>query len=206
MRAIALVCTLAAASALLLAGCETAPKTPQASASLNTEVQSTVRVAKSTDPGLQSFFDKSAGYAVFPSVGSGAAVVGGAFGRGQVFQNGQFVGYASLTQGTVGLSLGGQSYSELIFFQTPEILDRFKTGNLSFTAETSAVALTAGASAKANFQNGVAVFTMRSTGLMFSAAVGGQKFSFEPAGTATASATATAPAPAASTQPASAPR
>jgi lipid-binding SYLF domain-containing protein len=204
MRAIALVCTLAAAGVLLLAGCSTAPKSAKAETSLEAEVQSTIRVAKTTDPGLQSFFDRSAGYAVFPSVGAGAAVVGGAFGRGQLFQSGQFVGYVSLTQATVGFSLGGQSYSELIFLQTPEIVNRFKTGNFSFGAGVSAVALTTGAAARADFQNGVAVFTMRPTGLMFSAAIGGQKFSFQPAGTATASATATAPA--ATTQPASASR
>jgi hypothetical protein len=204
MRAIALVCTIAAAGALLLAGCETAPKTAQAKTTLESEVQNTIRVAKTTDPGLQSFFDRSAGYAVFPRVGAGAAVVGGSFGRGQVFENGRLVGYATLTQATVGLSLGGQQYSELIFFQTPEVLNNFKTGNLSLTAETSAVALTAGASAKANFSNGVAVFTMQPTGLMFSAAVGGQKFSFEPtAAAATATTTATT-TPA--TQPAGAPR
>jgi lipid-binding SYLF domain-containing protein len=203
MRAIALVCTIAA-GVFLLAGCSTAPTSAKATTSLETEVQSTIRVAKTTDPGLQSFFDKSAGYAIFPSVGAGAAVVGGAFGRGQLFQNGQFVGYVSLTQATVGFSLGGQSYSELIFLQTPEIVDRFKTGNFAFTAGVSAVALTTGAAARTDFQNGVAVFTMRPTGLMFSAAIGGQKFSFQPAGTATASATATTPA--ATTQPASAPR
>jgi hypothetical protein len=196
---------VAAAGALLLAGCETAPQTAQARTTLDSEVQNTIRVAKTTDPGLQSFFDSSAGYAVFPRVGAGAAVVGGAFGRGQVFERGRLIGYATLTQATVGLSLGGQEYSELIFFQTPEVLNNFRTGNLSLTAEASGVALTTGASAKANFQNGVAVFTMQPGGLMFSAAVGGQKFNFEPTGTAAASATATAPAPT-TTQPAGAPR
>jgi lipid-binding SYLF domain-containing protein len=208
MRAIVLVCTLAATGVLLLAGCKTAPTSTEAKATQETEVQNTIRLAKTTDPGLQSFFDKSAGYAVFPNVGAGAYVVGGAYGKGQVFQNGQFIGYTSLTQANVGLQLGGQSYSELIFFQTPEVLDKFKTGNFSFTGEVSAVALTTGAAARTNFQNGVAVFTIKSTGLMFSAAVGGQKFSFQPAGTATASATATTPASStiSATQPAGAPR
>ncbi len=205
MRAIALVCTLAAASALLLAGCETAPKSPQAKTTLDTEVQNTIRVAKTTDPGLQSFFDKSAGYAVFPRIGSGAAVVGGAFGRGELFQNGQFVGHCSMTQASVGLSLGGQEYSEIVFFETPEALNNFKGGNFALGAETTAVALTTGAAAKASFSNGVAVFTMRPAGLMFSAAVAGQKFAFEPAGMATTSATATTPA-STTTRPAAAPK
>jgi lipid-binding SYLF domain-containing protein len=200
------VCTVAAAGALLLAGCETAPKTTEARATLDSEVQNTIRVARTTDPGLQSFFDKSAGYAVFPRIGSGAAVVGGAFGRGQLFQNGQLVGYCTMTQGSVGLSLGGQEYSEIIFFETPEALNNFKGGNYALGTEATAVALTTGAAAKASFTNGVAVFTMRPAGLMFSAAVAGQKFAFEPIGTATASTTATAPASTTTTQPASAPR
>jgi hypothetical protein len=188
MKAIGLACAVAAVGLLCLTGCQTAPKTAQAETSLETQVQGTIRTAMQQDPSLQQFFDRSAGYAVFPSVGAGAAVVGGAFGRGQVFQNGQFVGYTTLTQATVGLSLGGQQYSELIFFQTQDILNKFKTGQFGFTAEASAVALTTGAAAQTSFRNGVAVFTMSQGGLMFSAAVGGQKFSFSPAGTATASA------------------
>jgi len=204
MRVIALVCTLAAAGALLLGGCSTAPKTAQETETLDTAVQNTIRMARTTDPGLQSFFDKSAGYAVFPRIGSGAAIVGAAFGRGEVFEKGQLVGYATLNQASVGLSLGGQEYSEIIFFETPEALNNFKSGNYALAAETTAVALTTGAAAKASFSNGVAVFTMRPTGLMFSAAVAGQKFNFQPAGTTTTAATTTSTTPA--TQPAGARR
>jgi lipid-binding SYLF domain-containing protein len=181
MKAIGLAFAIAAVGALCLTGCETAPKSTQQRASLDTEVQSTIQTALHQDPGLRGFMDKSAGYAVFPRVGAGAFVAGGAFGRGELFQNGQFVGYCTMTQGSVGFQAGGEQYSELIFFQTPEALNSFKGGNFALTAETSAVALTTGASAKANFTNGVAVFTMKPTGLMFSAAVGGQKFSYEPA-------------------------
>jgi lipid-binding SYLF domain-containing protein len=183
MKAIGLAFAIAAVSALCLTGCETAPKSTQGKATLDTEVQSTIRTALQQDPGLQGFIDKSAGYAVFPSVGKGAFVAGGAFGRGELFEKGQFVGYCTLTQATVGLSAGGEAYTELVFLETPEALTRFKTGNFALTGETSAVALTTGASAKTNFTNGVAVFTMQPTGLMFSAAVGGQKFSFEAATT-----------------------
>jgi len=186
MKAIGLAFAIAAVGALCLTGCETAPKSTQGRASLDTEVQSTIRTALQQDPGLQSFFDKSAGYAVFPRVGKGAFVAGGAFGRGELFQNKQFVGYCTLTQATVGLQAGGQEYSELVFLQTPENVNDFKAGSFALTGEASAVALTTGAAAKTNFTNGVAVFTMQPTGLMLAAAVGGQKFSFEPAGTTTA--------------------
>jgi lipid-binding SYLF domain-containing protein len=181
MRTTLLTCTLAAAGALLLAGCATAPKTAEAKVDLHSEVQETMNLALQTDPGLQNFFDTSAGYAVFPTVGKGAVAVGGAFGRGELFQGGQFVGYCTLTQATVGLALGGQTYSELIFFESPEALNRFKSGNYAFAAQASAVALRSGASANAKYADGVAVFTMGEAGLMVEASIGGQKFSFEPA-------------------------
>ncbi len=186
MKTIGLAFAMAAVSVLCLTGCETAPKSTQERTSLDTEVQSTIRIALQQDPGLQSFLDKSAGYAVFPSVGKGAFVAGGAFGRGELFQNKQFVGYCTLTQASIGLQAGGEAYSELVFLQTPENVNAFKAGNFALTGDVTAVALTTGASAKTNFTNGVAVFTMQPTGLMVAAAVGGQKFSFEPVGTTTA--------------------
>jgi lipid-binding SYLF domain-containing protein len=180
MRTITVACTLAVAGSLFVAGCSTAPKSMERKAALDTSVQSTIETAKATDPGLQGFFDSSAGYAVFPAVGKGAIGVGGAFGRGQLFENGQLAGYCSLTQATIGLALGGQSYTELIFFQTPEALNRFKAGNYAFSAQASAVAIKAGASSTADYADGVAVFTTGESGLMFEASVGGQKFSYQP--------------------------
>jgi len=180
MRGIALACAWAAVGVLWLTGCATAPKTPQAKADLNTEVQAAIKVAKDTDPGLQKFFDTAAGYAVFPKVGKGAVGIGGAFGRGILFQGGQPVGYCSLTQATVGAALGGQSYTEIVFLETPEAAERFKSGKLNFTAQVSAVALKSGASANAKYANNVLVFTMAESGLMAEASIGGQKFSFEP--------------------------
>jgi lipid-binding SYLF domain-containing protein len=149
-------------------------------AELGTEVQAAMAAAKETDPGLQTFFDTSAGYAVFPTVGKGAVGVGGAYGRGQLFERGELVGYCSLTQASVGLALGGQSYTQLIFFEDQAALDRFKSGNYAFAAQASAVALRSGASANARYADGVAVFTMGEAGLMVEASIGGQKFSYEP--------------------------
>jgi lipid-binding SYLF domain-containing protein len=174
------VCALVAAGALVASGCKTEPTTASGRAALDSKVQSAIQVAKETDPGLQGFFNSSAGYAVFPSVGKGAVGVGGAFGRGELFESRRLAGYCSLTQASVGLALGGQEYSEFIFFETPEALNRFKSGNYAFSAQASAVALKSGASANAKYADGVAVFTMGEAGLMVEASIGGQKFSFEP--------------------------
>jgi lipid-binding SYLF domain-containing protein len=175
-----LACVCLMVVACLLVGCSTAPKSSGQKAELTSEAQVALDKARQTDPGLQRFFDTAAGYAVFPNVGKGAVGVGGAYGRGQLFQNGQLVGYCSLTQASIGLALGGQAYTEIIFFEDQNSLDRFKSNNYAFAAQASAVALKSGASTNARYADGVAVFTMGQAGLMVEASVGGQKFSFEP--------------------------
>ncbi len=182
MRTIALVCALAVVGATCLGGCSTAPKSQAARENLSSQVQTTIQTAKSTDPGLQKFFDTAAGYAVFPSVGKGAFVAGGAYGKGQLFQNGQLVGYCDLTQATIGLAAGGQQYSEIIFLETPEAVNKFKAGSLALAAQASAVALKSGASTNAKYADNVLVFTMGEAGLMVEASIGGQKFSYQPLG------------------------
>jgi lipid-binding SYLF domain-containing protein len=131
------------------------------------------------DPGFQDWLDNSAGYAVFPSVGKGGFIIGGAFGRGLVIVDGQVDGYTSLTQATIGFQLGGQAYSQFIFFRDETALGHFRRGNFEFGAQASAVAVTAGASADANYNAGVAVFTIANGGLMFEGSVGGQRFTYE---------------------------
>jgi lipid-binding SYLF domain-containing protein len=137
---------------------------------------------KERDAGIQNFFDNSAGYAVFPSVGKGGIVIGGAYGRGLVIVNDQAVGYTALSQATIGLQLGGQKYAQFIFFKDETALDHFRRGNFEFGAQASAVAITAGASADANYDSGVAIFTVAGGGLMFEGTVGGQRFSYEAKG------------------------
>jgi len=132
------------------------------------------------DPGMQSWFDKAAGYAVFPSVGKGGIGIGGAHGKGLVIAGDAVIGKTSLSQVTVGLQLGGQAYAEFIFFKDQTALDDFKRGNYEMGAQASAVAATAGAAADADYNSGVAVFTNTTGGLMFEASIGGQKFKFEP--------------------------
>jgi lipid-binding SYLF domain-containing protein len=112
-------------------------------------------------------------------VGKGGIVVGGAFGRGLVIVNEQVDGFASLSQATIGFQLGAQKYAQFIFFRDQTALDHFKRGNFEFGAQASAVAITAGASADAAYDAGVAVFTIAGGGLMFEGSVGGQRFSYE---------------------------
>ena len=180
MRTVVWACVGVVAGAWLWAGCSTAPKSTEGQAQLTAKSEKAVQAAKKTDPGLQRFFDTAAGYAVFPSVGKGGVGVGGAYGKGELFERGKLVGYTTLTQASLGLQLGGQTYTELIFFEDKAALDRFKSGNFAFAAQVSAVALRSGVSANARYSNGVAVFTMGETGLMYEASVGGQKFSYEP--------------------------
>jgi lipid-binding SYLF domain-containing protein len=180
MKTMLLACAFAAAGALVLTGCSTTPGSADKQAQLTGKSEDAVQLAKKTDPGLQKFFDTAAGYAVFPSVGKGAIGVGGAYGRGELFEGGKLAGYCTLTQASIGLALGGQAYTELIFFETKAALDQFKSGNFAFAAQVSAVALKSGVSANAKYADGVAVFTMGEAGLMYEASVGGQKFNYQP--------------------------
>ena len=154
--------------------------TPSARADDVKDARETADLFKKIDPGLSRFFERSVGWAVFPTVGKGAIGIGGAHGSGVLFERGKAVGTCTLTQVTVGFQLGGQAYSEIIFFETESTLADFKKGALALAAQVSAVAAVEGASANAKYRLGVAVFTVAKGGLMYEASVGGQKFSFEP--------------------------
>lgn len=168
------------AGLLMLAGCAGAPQTRGEQQAMDQRAQAALQTMVAHDPSLREVLDRSAGYAVFPQVGEGAAIVGGSHGVGVVYQNGRPVGYATLSQATVGAQLGGQSFTELIVFQTPDALNRLKAGNFDFTANASATALKAGAAANARFEGGTAVFVDNQAGLMAALNVGGQQISFEP--------------------------
>jgi hypothetical protein len=142
------------------------------------DAKQAIAAFKKADPSLKRFFNAAHAYAVFPTVGKGGFGIGGAYGRGLVFKGGQVVGETSLTQLTIGFQLGGQAYREIIFFEDKPTFDDFKQGNFELSAQASAVAATFGASADADFDNGVAVFTLVKGGLMYEASVGGQKFSY----------------------------
>ena len=148
---------------------------------LEAEAQAAIKRANSIDPGFAAFLDKAYAYVVFPSVGKGGAIVGGAFGRGIVYERGQMIGYAKVEQANIGLQLGGQTYTEIVAFENKAALDRFRSGALKFAANASAVAVKSGAATEAKYQDGIVTFTNPNGGLMFEASVGGQQFGYQPA-------------------------
>ena len=150
-----------------------------------------------------TFFSRSYAYAVFPTVGSGALGVGGAYGKGRVYIHGVYSGDATMGQVSVGFQAGGKAYSQIIFFEDKRALDEFESGNFEFGADASAIAVTASANAGAatngassgvsvgqndattrgrNYEKGMAVFTVAKGGLMYPASIAGQKFSYSPRG------------------------
>lgn len=149
-----------------------------------------------TAPHVEPFFKNSYGYALFPTIGKGAVGVGGAYGKGRVFKGATYVGDVTMTQVSIGWQLGGQTYSELIFFEDKAAFDKFIQGNFGFDAQASAVAIAVGAGAqagtegasanvgdkqsKAVYVNGMTVFSMQKGGLMYEAALAGQKFNYHP--------------------------
>ncbi len=150
--------------------------------------------------GSAAFFTDCYAYAVFPTIGEGGFIVGGAFGKGQVYVQGKHAGDTTMTQLSVGFQAGGKGYSQIIFFRDKRALDEFESGSFEFSAGASAVAITAGASASAgtsgvssgasggqrdattsgNYNQGMAVFTIAKGGLMYAAAIAGQKFTYKP--------------------------
>ena len=151
----------------------------QAAAQSDDEVQMAIQKFKEGDPGLQAWFKEAYGYVVFPSVGKGGFGIGGAHGKGLVYEQGKLVGKSTLTQVTIGFQFGGQAFSEVIFFKDKIAFDDFTRGNFEFGAQVSAVALKAGVSADLAYNKGVAVVTATKGGLMYEATVGGQKFKYE---------------------------
>ena len=131
------------------------------------------------DEGLQDIMQKAKGYVIFPSVAKGGLGVGAAAGTGQLLEKGKVVGEAKLRQATIGLQAGGQAYIEVICFEDQTSLDNFKKGNFEFSAQVSAVAVTAGVSKNAKYEKGIMVLTLAKGGLMYEASVGVQKFKYE---------------------------
>jgi lipid-binding SYLF domain-containing protein len=149
-----------------------------------------------------AYFGKAYGYAMFPTIGKGGIGIGGAYGKGQVYAGGKHIGNTSMSQVTYGLQLGGQAYSQIIFFEDKRALEDFTAGNFEFGAQATATAITASAGAQANtgggtsagasggkndastvssgYRKGSAVFTVTKGGLMYEATLGGQKFKYKP--------------------------
>jgi lipid-binding SYLF domain-containing protein len=160
----------------------------------------TVNVCKKSEA-VQPFFKNAYGYAVFPTIGKAGFGIGGSYGTGQVYENGKVTGEVSLIKATFGFQAGAQAFSQMIFFEDKRAYDEFTSGEFEFDASASAVAITAGvqakagtegatasatagpatgAQAKASYHKGMVVFVHAKGGLMYEAAIGGQKFKFKP--------------------------
>ena len=164
------------------------------------DYSSTIDKFKSSEQ-VKPFFENAYGYAVFPLIGKGGLGVGGAYGQGHVYRDGKVTGKSKLVKLSFGFQAGGQGFCEIIFFKDQRAYDEFTSGDFAFDATASAVAITAGAQATTGttggsagmsagpksgaqvglgYTKGMAVFTQAIGGLMYEAAIGGQKFSFEP--------------------------
>jgi lipid-binding SYLF domain-containing protein len=176
---VGLIFTLAS-SMLVGAGCTTTPPTNAERTALQDEATAAISRMAAKDSTLRPVLNSAVAYAVFPSVGKGAFIVGGAYGHGVLYERGKRVGYCDITQGTIGASIGAASVSEVIVFDDRDMLEQFKLGNFRWTATASAVAVKAGAAATTQFENGVAIFADADAGLMGDASVGGQRYTYQP--------------------------
>ncbi|WP_335922097.1 lipid-binding SYLF domain-containing protein [Shewanella chilikensis] len=167
-------------------------------ASANDSYSSAIATFKQASE-THKFFDSAYGYAIFPTIGKGGLGIGAAYGKGRVYRGGAYTGDSSMTQVSIGFQIGGQAYSEIIFFKDAQAYRDFTSGSFEFGAQASAVAINAGANAqagttgnsagasqaggsqaaKAAYINGMAVFTAAKGGLMVEAALAGQSFTFE---------------------------
>ena len=165
---------LIAASATATAGWD-----PKEVEEYDAKSKEAIAAFKDNDPSVQRFFDSAPGYVVIPTVGKAGFGIGGARGKGILYENGVPTAVVTLSQLSFGFKWGGQAYSEFIFFEDAATLNNFKHGNFELNAQASAVAVKSGASADAAFNGGMAIFTQAKGGLMYEAAVGGQKFKVE---------------------------
>jgi len=147
---------------------------------LQKESEQAVKAFQQADSTMNKLITDAVGYAIFPSVGRGGFIIGGQRGKGLVYQKGKMVGKAKMTEINIGAQVGGETFSELILFETAEALRDFKSSNWEMSAKVNAVAAAEGAAKDAKYQQGVAVFSLTKGGLMVQATVGGQKFKFKP--------------------------
>lgn len=180
MHALARCAMIVALAGALLAGCTTAPDSPESRTALLQNATATMEQMVRADPTVESLVRSGHGYAIFPEVVKAGAGLGGGYGQGAVYEQGQHVGFADLTMGSIGAQLGGQTFSELIVFQNKAAMDRFKLSPVDFTAGAAAMILQNGAAVNAEFIQGVAVIVRPITGAMAEATVGGQQFKFVP--------------------------
>ena len=174
--------TICAAALLLSAACASTPKTEGEGSNFEAEARTTLETMKQRDPGIERMLGQAHGYVLFPKVGKGGFIAGGAQGTGVVYERGRRIGYAELNQASIGAQIGGETFAELVLLQTPQALEKVKRDQFAFGAGVSAVVISKGGGGAARFKDGVAVYVMPLGGLMVDVSVNGQKIRFEPRG------------------------
>lgn len=169
---------LALSGPVVSSGCASAPQTRSGQNAFVTEADGVLASLRTENPGLDALVKRAHGYVVFPHIGKGGLLVGGAHGSGVVYEAGQAIGFVELNQASIGLQLGGQTFSEIIVFETPADLEELKDGRFSLGASASAVILSAGAARGLEFEDGVAVAIKPRGGLMVDLSVSGQQLNF----------------------------
>ena len=161
-------------------GCTTAPPSQESRNALLENATVAMQDMNRVDPGVEALVRKGYGYALFPEVVKAGLGFGGGYGQGVVYEQGQHVGYADLTLGSVGMQIGGQTFSELVVFENKAAMDRFKLSPVDFTAGVAAMILQNAAAVNATFIDGIAVVVRPITGAMAEATVGGQQVKYVP--------------------------
>jgi lipid-binding SYLF domain-containing protein len=147
---------------------------------LHGQVQAVLRHISLVDPGLGKRLEKAYAYAVFPSVGRASALLGASYGKGEVYRKGRLVGYGGVVQLTLGVQVGGQTYTEILVFKSRSEFDYFKQGKMAFAANAAALMVKAGGAAT-NDVHGIEVRLFSRGGFQLDVSLGGQKFVFRPA-------------------------
>jgi hypothetical protein len=173
----------AAMGLVALPGCSSGSKSKEGELVLRTSTNSAMAGIYKADPSLQNFVNAGYAFAIFPNIAAGTVPVGGILGRGEVIEQGTFIGYADVCAGTFAATVGGPRYAELIVFQDKASLDKFTSNTLIFPANTPAPAIRNGIGARAKFNNGMAVFKNPIDGPLDDASVSGQQFAFAAAQT-----------------------
>ncbi len=165
--------------AALFAGCATAPATRAEKESLQTSARATLDEMIARNPAIQDTIRNTPGYAVFPSIGKGGVLVGGAHGQGILYEHGVPTGYVSVEQASIGAQLGGETFAELLVLRTPEQITDIKAGRFTAGANLGVVVLKESASTQTNFNPNASVFVMPRGGLMVDVSVNGQRIKYQ---------------------------
>ena len=167
------------ASWAIVMGCATAPATNVDRQNLRRDADATLAEMESRDPAVREVTRSAPAYAVFPSVGKGGALVGGAYGKGILYEGGVATGYVSLEQASIGAQLGGQSFAELLVLRSPADVDAVKSGTFTAGANLGVVVLSSEAAAQKGFDSNASVFVLPRGGLMVDISINGQKLKYQ---------------------------